>query len=265
MSLKKAFTTILIGIAFLPLCVTAAQGADIGGLRESPYKPVEPVGVVLDPSIDEASGLAASCKNENILWVINDGGNPPVLYAISPDGETVCEFRIEGAQNIDWEDMASFRQDNRDFLMVADVGDNGATREFCSLYVVEEPDIEVVGEPVETTIGTVEVAEAIARELVEGRLEKVPTKKGNSLNLSWRMKFRYEDGPRDCEAVAVDPQRHTVLLLSKRTRPPVLYELPLGGGDSESIFIARPIAGLTNIPPPSGDDPVVSGDGQDGA
>ncbi len=225
MPFKKAFIIVLAGIAFFTLRVTAAQEADINRLKEAPYQPAELVGVVLDPSIDEASGLAASCKNKDVLWVINDGGNPPALYAVSPDGETVSEFTIEDAQNIDWEDMASFRQDNHDFLMVADVGDNDASREFCSLYVVEEPDIR-----------------------------EFSSKKGNSLNLSWQMKFRYEDGPRDCEAVAVDSQKHKVLLLSKRTKPPVLCELPLEEGPSDSIFIARPVAGLVNIPPPIRDD-----------
>jgi hypothetical protein len=45
--------------------------------------------------------------------------------------------------------------------------------------------------------------------------------------VAWRVRFRFEDGPRDCEAMAVDPEQPRALLLSKRTEPPVLYELTL--------------------------------------
>ncbi|MEM6987834.1 MAG: hypothetical protein AAF499_15005 [Pseudomonadota bacterium] len=43
--------------------------------------------------------------------------------------------------------------------------------------------------------------------------------------------MRYPDGPRDAEAVAIDPISETVLLLSKRDRPNRLYALPLAAFD----------------------------------
>ncbi|MBT8131047.1 MAG: hypothetical protein KJO35_02165, partial [Gammaproteobacteria bacterium] len=42
-----------------------------------------------------------------------------------------------------------------------------------------------------------------------------------------RLPIRFEDGPRDCEAVAVDVASDRVLLVSKSDFPPRLYELPL--------------------------------------
>jgi hypothetical protein len=39
--------------------------------------------------------------------------------------------------------------------------------------------------------------------------------------------FVYPNGAQDSEAIAVDPQREEILVLSKRTKPPQLYRLPL--------------------------------------
>ena len=41
------------------------------------------------------------------------------------------------------------------------------------------------------------------------------------------MTYTYEDGPRDCESVAVDMVNDKIMLLSKRDNPPILYALPL--------------------------------------
>jgi len=183
------------------------------------------VGTISNPSIIEASGLATSYQNRNILWVINDGGNPPALFALSAQGETVGEFTIENAQNRGWEDLASFCLNDTNFLMIADVGDNFRMRNFYSLYVVKDPDIQ-----------------------------KYPSQKDNLLDIAWQIKFQYEDGPKDCEAIAVDPQEKRILLLSKRTKPPILYELPLKLKTTDTILTARRIARLTNIPPPTKGD-----------
>src|SRR3546814_8112412 len=47
------------------------------------------------------------------------------------------------------------------------------------------------------------------------------------LEPAWSIAFRWPDGARDCEAVAVDAQRGEVLLISKKRTPPELFALPL--------------------------------------
>ncbi|MEI8312564.1 MAG: hypothetical protein WCH98_17575, partial [Verrucomicrobiota bacterium] len=61
--------------------------------------------------------------------------------------------------------------------------------------------------------------------------------------------FRYEDGPRDCEAAAVDPESEKILLISKRTNPPALYELPLRPEKAGGIQIAKKI-GVVHVERP---------------
>jgi hypothetical protein len=162
------------------------------------YSPADTVGTIVDPEIAEASGLAASRRDNSLLWAINDSGNPAAIFAVAPDGRTRAKFTIADTTNDDWEDLAAFSLDQTPYLLIADTGDNMAGRAHCTLYVVEEPEVKE------------------SQQAQEG-----------SLPVKWRIQFTYPDGPRDCEAAAVDVQRGKVLLLSKRDRPPVLYELPL--------------------------------------
>ncbi|MEM9058324.1 MAG: hypothetical protein AAGD86_12665, partial [Pseudomonadota bacterium] len=81
-----------------------------------------------------------------------------------------------------------------------------------------------------------------------------------SVAVAWRLNFQYEDGPRDCESVAVDAAGEQVLLLSKRTQPPVLYTLPLRPGVARpergpaGIVVATRLGPVASIPQPSAAD-----------
>ena len=152
-------------------------------------------GLVTSRQLGEISGLAASHAHDGVLWAINDGGNPARLYAISRRGRLLARYEVEGADNQDWEDLASFELDGRRYLLLADTGDNGGRRRGFSLHVFEEP-----------------------AELANGRLKP-----------AWTIRARWPDGPRDCEAVAVDAAAGKVLLISKKRVPPELLSLPQAG------------------------------------
>ena len=59
-----------------------------------------------DGALNEVSGVAASRLHPPLLWVHNDSGGEPAVYAIRPDGTLVSTVTIEGATNTDWEDIA---------------------------------------------------------------------------------------------------------------------------------------------------------------
>ena len=168
------------------------------------------VGNLANQQISEASGLASSGLYPGALWIINDGGNDPLIYTIGVDGSDLGSFRVEGAGNDDWEALASFRLQDTAYLLIADVGDNWEQRKTCTLYVVKEPSITDTGLGNEPAVG-----------------------------IAWQIHFTYEDGPRDCEAVAVDTANLRVLLLTKRGLAPVLYELPLTPADPGTTALAR--------------------------
>jgi hypothetical protein len=158
--------------------------------------------------------MAASHRHDDVLWVANDGGNDARLYAISRRGAKLATFRVAGAENTDWEDLAGFRLDGRDWLLVADTGDNGGLRRTLQLHVFAEP-----------------------ARLQDGVLRP-----------AWTIVFRWPDGARDCEAVAVDAARGEILLVSKKRQPPQLFSLPLRPPRGAGTLVARRIGTLAGVP-----------------
>ncbi len=181
-----------------------------------PYAPPQRTGT-LPSGVDESSGLAASRRDSRILWTHADSGNQPVLYAIEPNGLLRGTLRITNLANRDWEDLASFEFDGRSWLLIADVGDNGSRRTDCALYIVAEPDPATLS----------------------------PTKE-TAASVAWKIPVRYVDGPRDCEAVAVDPRAGLVYLLAKRTTPHGLYTVPLHRPADGVVPAAVPVAHVAN-------------------
>lgn len=175
-------------------------------------------GLMIDADLDEISGIAASRREDGVLWAIDDSGKPANLYAISHRGNRLATFKIEGVKKTDWEDIASFELDGKAYLLIADTGDNGGIRKTLSLHVVEEPqDIEA----------------------------------GGSLKPAWSIQFRWPDGARDCEAIAVDAQRNEILLITKKRQPPQLYTLQLRADDRKKApktLTARLAGTLAGVP-----------------
>ncbi len=177
----------------LRLSILAALAMCVAACAPAPLPFARLAGLITSKDLDEASGFATSRAHQNVLWAINDSSNPARLHALSVRGKVLAQFDVEDAKNIDWEDMASFDLDGKHYLLVADTGDNGGLRNSITLYIFEEPT-----------------------SLVNGTLRP-----------AWTIRARWPDGPRDCEAVAVDAEGGKVLLVSKKRTPPELFELPL--------------------------------------
>ena len=188
------------------------QTADGSVDPEMPDAAVADVVTLDEPRLTESSGLAFSGVRAGHVWTHNDSGGRPRLFAFdAATGRKTGECRLLGAEAVDWEDLAAFRQDDIPRLIVADVGDNRSRRDSVVLYLLDEPD------PAET--------QGVA---------------------SWdRLVVRYPDGPRDCEAVAVDPARGVILMLEKSWTPVAgIYTLPLPDRDAAADS-ARTPAGRT--------------------
>lgn len=179
--------------------------------EEAAFTRQQPAGPLQCPQIGEASGLATSPSSPDFLWLINDSGSPAEIHLAGTDGSNRGYVSLESAKNTDWEDLDSFVHNEKPYLLVADTGDNMGKRAGCILHIIPEPKLPVTGQRL---AGPVKAA--------------------------WTIHFRYEDGPRDCESVAVDEKAGKILLLSKRTTPPLLYELPLKP-DSPDVQIAKKI------------------------
>jgi len=90
-------------------------------------------------TLPEASGLALSRRDPNVLWSLNDSGAPTVV-ALSPSGELLSRVRIAGAAVNDWEDVSVAPCDGESCLYIADSGNGGGTqRNDVIVYRVREP------------------------------------------------------------------------------------------------------------------------------
>lgn len=189
---------------------------------------VSKAGYIANEKITEASGLAASRRSDGVLWTHNDSGNDPALYAMGSDGRFLGSVWLAGADNIDWEDMASFELGGRAYLLVADTGDNKGRRKNCSFYVIEEPDAAALSPQ---------------KELV--------------VQVAWNVPVAYPDAPHDCEAVAVDPGAKgdgsdgRVYFLTKREKPSRLFSVALRPA-ANTPQVAFELGKVASIPQPAG-------------
>ena len=182
----------------------------------SAHPAVEQIAIIEQEKLVEASGLARSQIHPGILWAMNDGGHKPRVYAFDESGKHRGRLTIDPSVNRDWEDLASFTLDGKPYLLVADIGDNDSRHDTLMLYVVEEPDIED-----------------------DDKVRNEP---------AWVIEFRYPDGPRDAESVAVDVNEGFVYVLSKRSIPPELYRVPLV--PSDGVITAEKLGQVRSLPPP---------------
>ncbi len=161
------------------------------GSTEPPleFKPGIKVGNIRSGLIREASGIVASRKNHGLLWVHNDSGDLPRIYAVSSKGELLGTYRIKGARCRDWEDIAigPGPDSKRDYLYIGDIGDNKARRPFVTIYRVPEPKADPNSIVKETVIGPADSIELV-----------------------------YPDGPKDAETLIVDPMNGDIYIIVKR-------------------------------------------------
>lgn len=200
---------------FALLTVAEAQPVSVN------FMPVAENAKIQSSAITEASGLAESPTNPGFLWVVNDSGGTPDIHLVDTDGTERGTLTLKDTKNTDWEDLASFTLDGKPYLLVADTGDNKSKRESCTLSIVREPTLPSEDKKLCETV--------------------LPT---------WQIQFRYPEGPRDCEAVAVDSAAGKIILISKRTHPPEVYELPLRPPPKKGIQTALRI-GLTSVESPA--------------
>src|ERR1043166_5618878 len=99
MSLKTIaeFLVFLIILAWCAGCnlSSSAPAPD----PHSPYATPVQIGTIKSPDITEASGLAASRCQPDVLWTHNDSGDDAYVYALKPTGESLGTWRIPDAHN----------------------------------------------------------------------------------------------------------------------------------------------------------------------
>ncbi|MDD7915866.1 hypothetical protein [Polaribacter ponticola] len=77
----------------------------------------------LSKKIKEVSGTEVVLKSD-LIWMINDSGNKPILFGLNEKGEIIKDIYIK-SKNHDWEDLTSDEKGN---IYIGDFGNNQSTR-----------------------------------------------------------------------------------------------------------------------------------------
>jgi hypothetical protein len=167
-----------------PAPATRTASAAAAAVREpalcaAPLR-VRVTGRVTSPAARELSGLVMSRSRPGVLWTHNDSGDSARLLAVTTSGRTVAEVALTGAQNIDWEDIAT---GPGGALLVGDIGDNDGERASVVVYRVPEPPVTVAAR--------------------------------SSVAVAARYELRYPDGARDAEALLFDRASGAIVIVTK--------------------------------------------------
>ena len=171
----------------------------LAGALLAPYGGPEEL-LRLPAPIEESSGLASSSQSDAWLFTHQDSGDEARFYAVSTSGALLATYVLPGVQTRDWEDMARGPDEQgRSSLWLADIGDNSGTRDLGLLvHRVPEPQVD-------------------------------PAAAGQTIQLAAPTSFRlrYDDGPRDAEALLVHPRTGRLYVVTKEVfRRPGLYVAP---------------------------------------
>ncbi len=184
----------------LTLLLCAAAGLSCASLAWSDeFKAGESAGAITSPWIREASGIVASRQNPGVLWVHNDSGDAPRVFAIDTRGNLVGIGTVDDVYARDWEDIAigPGPDPNTQYLYIGDIGDNTAAYPSIRVYRVVEPQVDA-SEP----FGQMRLGPAATIELT------------------------YPDGPRDAETLLVDPVTQDIYVITKRNLFCKVYRAP---------------------------------------
>ncbi|MCI0686594.1 MAG: hypothetical protein L0Y54_05070 [Sporichthyaceae bacterium] len=192
----------LVGAA--QVVAAATPIAEVGG--QSAAAAASVAFTIADDRISESSGLAMSRRHRDVVYTHNDSEDDARVFALGTNGTTRAVLTLEGVQARDWEAIATGEDDEgRPAVFIGDIGDNlgGAWSE---IWVYR------IGEP---------------RRLEDQTVSSV------------RYRFRYADGPRDAEAMLVDPGTNRIYIVSKGARGGAVYAAPTNLSTSKVNVLRR--------------------------
>jgi hypothetical protein len=87
----------------------------------------------LPKGLKEVSGVEFETKSD-LIWMINDGGNQPKLFAVSKKGKIKREIYVN-TKNRDWEDLTSDEKGN---IYIGDFGNNLSKRKNLKILKIDK-------------------------------------------------------------------------------------------------------------------------------
>jgi len=196
---NRAFVILLTLFCFIfSAChsVSSTNGGKVNKSTENVstnYEKPQVVGKIESGEITESSGIAASKCQENVFWTHNDSGDDAFIFALNQKGKKLGTWKVSGAKNKDWEDIATFQdaKNGKCLLYIGDIGNNERLKSEMTIYRVVEPTIS---------------------DADKDSSKKNPSQTENAEAI----KFVYPEMRHDAETLLVHPNSGDIYILSKR-------------------------------------------------
>lgn len=99
------------------------------------------MGLVESTELNEISGAVVSLRHDGVMWLHNDSGSDPAVYATHISGTDLGRVSLPDLSARDWEDIAlgPGPDPGLDYLYLADIGDNNGRRDDVRIHRIPEP------------------------------------------------------------------------------------------------------------------------------
>lgn len=207
-------------LCLLGLSLTAALPSPAGCDSCTSFLPGVSWGSITEPALTELSGVAASRRNPDVLWVHNDGTRDRI-YALGTNGALLATWKLKQTVD-DVEDIAvgPGPAPGVTYLYVGDIGGN------------------VGGQTVRNEIRILRVAEPA----VSPGWASAPV--AANFDAVERFTLRYPDGSYDAETLLVDPVTGDLLVVTKQPVYSRVYRATLPAVASSAPI---PLVHLCNV------------------
>lgn len=174
------------------------------------------VTVMANQTHDELSGLAPGHKNPGLLYTHEDSGNANEVYVTNAKGDDLGRIVLDGVYNRDWEDIecGPGPEVGKNYIYVAEIGDNDAAYHSVSVYRFEEPDL--TGANAQTAVHVTPQT----------------------------MQFLYPGGAVNAETLMLDPQTKDLYIATKQPGKSTLYVARY----PQSTVTSTTLTALANFP-----------------
>lgn len=220
LSLMLASLMLAASTLFAPSCFMADGGSDeqgkTAGDGRQAGKP-EVVGHIRSRAIVESSGLAASKCHKDVFWTHNDSGGKNFIFAIHISGKVLGRWKVIGAENKDWEDIASVkdRDSGKCSVFIADTGNNSGKKSVFTVYKVDEPTPRTGG------------------------------RASNATAAAQALRFSYPNGNPNAETLIVHPFSQEIFIITKTLFGAAEVFRVRGAFPSESVATAERVGNVS--------------------
>lgn len=135
-----AFVTFVLAASVVSTACSSLSGGQSSTVAE-PFERHTVAGKLESPDLREASGIVASKCQPNVYWTHNDSGDNALIYAIDGTGKNLGVWRVEGANNRDWEDIAAVKSGDTCYVLIGEIGDNDRKHQRMAVFRVQEPTV----------------------------------------------------------------------------------------------------------------------------